>query len=348
MRIGFPNPRTDSGLFLCSIRASESKRAIYNCSILDSQRTILKTIDQIQVLRLWNSSTPLYSELRRGFGGFYYLIWNHKGIIVDPGLNFVDIFSRQFRTINDIDHVIVTHDHPDHCEGLSNIVTLLHEFNENKRRPHVIRFAVSRGTYSKYASLFRKRKLKRYVKKLVPSRTFRLSPDIAVSTIKNKHREISSRSNGVGLKFFLKYGTSSTYSFGITSDTGYFTGLSNFYDRVSMLILHIGTLEDFGSGKLLGNHLGFRGIVLMLTKMVKPPNLALVSEWGQELFHTRKDIGEHLQKYIPNTKILPADFLFRLSIPDHKVYIEQDDRFALASNVFVSNDYGSKLRYKAI
>jgi len=305
-------------------------------------------MSQIQILRLWNSSTPLYSELRRGWGGFYYLIWNHKGIIIDPGFDFVDIFERQFRTVNDIDYVIVTHDHPDHCEGLSNIVTLLHEFNESRRRPHVIRFTVSRGTYSRYASFFRRKNLKRYVTKLVPSQTFTLCPDITVSTIKNKHREISSRSNGIGLRFLLKYDALSAYSFGITSDTTYHTSLSNFYDGLNMLILHIGTLEDFNSGKLLRNHLGFRGIVLMLTKMMNPPKLALVSEWGEELSGMRKEIGKHLQKYIPKTKILPADFLFRLSIPDNKVYIEQDGRFAPASNTFVSDDYGSRLRYKAI
>lgn len=277
-------------------------------------------------------------------GGCYYIIWNHKGIVVDPGFDFVKVFDRQSRTLEDIDAVIVTHDHPDHCEGVADILTLLHELNEKKAPLHQIRFAVSRGTYLKYASIFRKNLLKNSVTRLSPNKTYTVLPGVTVSTIKNKHREIHCKGNGIGVKFYLSNLTFN-YSFGITSDTGYNPSLPVFYDGTDMLIAHIGTLEDFSSSGLMSTHLGFRGIVLLLRSMTKPPSLALVSEWGEELHKMRKTIGEHIEKHVSTTHVLPADLSFILSIPDNKIYIEQDDQFALAKNTFVSNDYGDRLRY---
>jgi ribonuclease BN (tRNA processing enzyme) len=274
------------------------------------------------------------------------VIWNHKGILVDPGFDFVQIFERELRSIEDVDLVVVSHDHPDHCDGVSDLLTLLHEVNESRKTPHIIHFAVSPGTYSKYQSLFRRTDIKKHVTKLVPDSKFNLLPEITVSTIRNKHKEICQKGDGLGLRFSLASGPK-IYALGITSDTGYHSRLSKFYDGVDTLIVHIGTLEKPHSRGLLANHLGFRGIVRTLRGMSSPPALTLVSEWGEELWGMRKEIAEHLENHVGNTHVLPADLSLTLLIPQDEIYVEEDEIYVPSKDVFVSDDYGDRLRYKA-
>jgi glyoxylase-like metal-dependent hydrolase (beta-lactamase superfamily II) len=49
--------------------------------------------------------------------------------VIDPGYDFLNILNRKDLKlgIQDIDMVIITHDHPDHCAELENIITLLYE-----------------------------------------------------------------------------------------------------------------------------------------------------------------------------------------------------------------------------
>lgn len=120
--------------------------------------TLNNTPNQLIFIKRWNSSTPLYSDTKITFGGGYFLIWNHHGIVIDPVYDFIELFRDEF-SIEDINVVIVTHDHPDHCEDLPRILTVLREFNEDKDKPHRISFYVSYGVFFRYYILFQNEEL---------------------------------------------------------------------------------------------------------------------------------------------------------------------------------------------
>jgi ribonuclease BN (tRNA processing enzyme) len=89
------------------------------------------------VLRRWQSFNPIIprphgADLARAHvpGGGYFLVWNNKGIAIDPGFNFIQNLYDEGFSIEDIDAVIITHAHIDHDNELSNILTLLFEWNE--------------------------------------------------------------------------------------------------------------------------------------------------------------------------------------------------------------------------
>ena len=62
------------------------------------------------VLRKWNSFTPAIpsAEDERSLGGGYFVWHKGKGIVIDPGYNFIENFYDAGCRICDIDTVIIT------------------------------------------------------------------------------------------------------------------------------------------------------------------------------------------------------------------------------------------------
>lgn len=71
------------------------------------------------MLKGLSSSTPLllnYADNTNMYsGGGFYLRWNGKGIVIDPGYQFVKNMQEYGITVMDIDAVIITHEHLDHA-----------------------------------------------------------------------------------------------------------------------------------------------------------------------------------------------------------------------------------------
>lgn len=93
----------------------------------------LKTINKsnnnfLMVLRRWNSFSPLISD--SSSGGGYFLRWCGKGIIIDPGINFLNNFFKNGFGIDYIDAIIITHAHIDHSADFESLLTLIFEYNE--------------------------------------------------------------------------------------------------------------------------------------------------------------------------------------------------------------------------
>lgn len=86
----------------------------------------------LMVLRRWNSYTPaMLTDLESNVGGGYFINWKGKGIVIDPGFDFLDNFFKENLIIDNIDAVIITHAHIDHCNDFESLLTLIYEFNEN-------------------------------------------------------------------------------------------------------------------------------------------------------------------------------------------------------------------------
>ncbi|MDH4222875.1 MAG: MBL fold metallo-hydrolase, partial [candidate division Zixibacteria bacterium] len=88
--------------------------------------------NKLIVLRRWQSTNPKIPkpDEYRLRGGGYFLFWQNKGIVIDPGYDFIQNFYDEGFSLSDIDAVVVTHSHPDHDDDLSTLTTLIREWNE--------------------------------------------------------------------------------------------------------------------------------------------------------------------------------------------------------------------------
>jgi hypothetical protein len=93
------------------------------------------------ILQRYNSFTPAlprrdeeeFPDAEVIKGGGYYLRWKGKGIVIDPGFNFIENLVSADLSIGDIDAVMITHGHNDHYIDLDPILTLLYQFNESTK-----------------------------------------------------------------------------------------------------------------------------------------------------------------------------------------------------------------------
>ncbi|MBF0552986.1 MAG: tetratricopeptide repeat protein [Nitrospirae bacterium] len=84
-----------------------------------------------EVLRRWNSYTPIIANnYHISKGGGYFLKVGGKGIVIDPGLNFIDNFQGSGHSFCEIDFVLISHAHNDHTADFESILTLLYKYND--------------------------------------------------------------------------------------------------------------------------------------------------------------------------------------------------------------------------
>ena len=343
----FPDATLDPAIFVHASRAQEEKRKVQHNPLLARGRTIDRADSQLTVFRLWNSATPLYSDKLRSNGGGYFLTWRNHGVVIDPGFDFISQFGVR-HSIDDIDVVIVTHDHPDHCEDLARIVTLLKEVNEGRANPHRVHFYLSYGTFFKHNFVFQNEEIAQYTiveKVLPPCHRSLAQGDLSVRFTRTYHKEILGDDTGFGLRLNLEAAEGKPCEIGITGDTAFSPDLATAFEGVDLLIAHLGTLEDLHERALLSSHLGYRGI-LELVRRMSVCRRVLVSEWGEEVCGMRKAICESIKRYVPNTHILPTDLLMRIRLPQCDVYIEDDGAFVPFDGTYVDEDFGSKLVFK--
>jgi hypothetical protein len=87
-------------------------------------------------MRRYSSPFPLLPRPSafRALGGGYFLRLHQNdstqdapyGVVVDPGVDFVENLYRSGYSLGDIDMIVITHDHVDHLGGLDPLLSLLH------------------------------------------------------------------------------------------------------------------------------------------------------------------------------------------------------------------------------
>lgn len=113
-------------------------------------------------LRRWQSYTPALSapqKVSRG-GGYFVFRCGSKGkvvtgVVIDPGIYFLENFLEEGFSIQDIDAVLLTHSHIDHRDDLESILTLIHEAAKNKA-PKNIKMVVTKGCWDDIGAMIRR------------------------------------------------------------------------------------------------------------------------------------------------------------------------------------------------
>jgi ribonuclease BN (tRNA processing enzyme) len=330
--------------------------------------------NELRVLRRWNSHTPM---LQYSYGGGYLLRWKGKGTVIDPGVTFLDIFQQPHpleglnkpHRMQDIDLVVVTHDHADHCEDVGMLLVFLHNYNKWRKKkglpPHIVDFAQSLGAHFRSVILLDNANTRQSVHAIdvppppssppaapptQPADPLRLRTKyhMELKEISADHTEVLGSQSALGFRISLLGGTR-PFIYCDTGDTKYHTNLADKYLGADLLLLHVGTMHGPN-----GEHLCFDGVVNIL-KIIEQnvgrhgrPKLVLLGEWGEEFRcpDSRKECAA-LAKEFANYQgpVLPADLGMRINLDDDcSVWCPTANRWVPPDQVEI-DDWGQWIEY---
>jgi len=305
------------------------------------------------VLKRWNSYSPILSSSDNpSMGGGYFLSWQGKGIVVDPGISYVRNMVECGLRFADIDAVFVTHAHIDHCADFEPLLTLLYEYNKNRRSKKHLDIFMNLGALRKFSGWVPMRSQELRLHALEPESIRRLETTygFSVQIVPARHDEVLATEYAVGLIFSLGEGC----RIGITGDTGWDPALGEYYLGCRLLVPHIGSIktQEFSTpGYLYPNHLGIRGLTALVETVA--PEIVLISEFGEEFsgalrVEVAKAIASVMRQRVRREMCcLPADVGLKLRLPDFRVQVLDDagkERWISASDVRAQVASGDKDR----
>jgi L-ascorbate metabolism protein UlaG (beta-lactamase superfamily) len=282
----------------------------------------------LRVLRKFGSYTPLMDLTSQAPGGGYYLCIGGKGIIIDPGYNFIRNFRSASYTLKDIDAIFVTHAHDDHMADLIGLNSLLFRRQPSNQREDHVELYWSKGAKQFFSgSGIGKRTDKNFF--LVETGVLEHPPEpptspsvrlnrenIDIWNLPTKHQDLVEM-KAIGLAMRIRRSVNEHATFVFSSDTGWFDGLKPHYEPFrgcDLLLLHIGSIHPNEvlildpsvkeEGYLYPKHLGLIG-AFRLIEFVQP-KMVLIGEYGEELGGLEDEVAMILQHFFPHIPIRPA------------------------------------------
>jgi tetratricopeptide (TPR) repeat protein len=311
------------------------------------------------VLRRWNSYTPrMLTPTESNLGGGYFLHWKGKGIVIDPGFDFLDNFFNNGLLIYDIDAVIITHAHVDHCSDFESLLALIFEYNEKNAQKKKIDVFMNLGAMKKFIGWIpiyeaeEDAKINR-IYPLEVGITYDLGDYIRIRATKAIHDEVLCKAYSVGLIFELSgengYTKSDPFKIGYTSDTRHDKVVEEQYEGVDIIVPHLGSIDenDFKIGddmvKRDENHLMLAGVISTIYK--SKAKLAIISEFGEELGEERVTIVGALNGVFRRygmARCLTGDVGLKVKIPDLTIKCHYCKGYFDAKDMFESIDPENK------
>lgn len=279
------------------------------------------------VLKGWSSATPLFGSHEGGLinecrGGGYFLKWQGKGIVVDPGLDFVRNFDEAGFNFREIDVVIVSHNHTDHNQDLRPIDDIMYElrrrsdhdvYNEikyylitDKDTKNSIKFDPPRAAHRKELKCFKidgaspsKNKIDLRKEGKIP---------IVIKYFKAKHGG-ANHAVGIILDLYNDSMKKRLLSIGMSCDTEFFKGLCN-KDKLGACDLLVAHISQPDSKELTDEkhfkkgHLGYRGTAKLIQN--SGARLNLVSEFWGGKGDLRIELTQGLRQLCDDKMIFPG------------------------------------------
>ncbi|MFI3213756.1 MAG: MBL fold metallo-hydrolase [Eubacteriales bacterium] len=251
----------------CHIDQNKTMKEIYQEHFAGGSYK-LKNRSFLMILKGYSSSTPFfYSALTTHFhqqvikGGGLYIKWLGTGLVIDPGINFMDNFHRAGLQIKDIDCIIVTHNHIDHNGDLTTIDDLAAQFS------HVtIVLYADNNTLTEVSGRLKKIS-KANTKTIHNMKSFFLGKnnEIEIEPICSKHIQNEKgeylENASYAIKIKLLQSEKIQVQIGFTSDTIYFEELGKKFLDCRYVIANISETnkEDYNLKVHKKTHLGFYG-----------------------------------------------------------------------------------------
>lgn len=273
-------------------------------------------------LKGWSSSTPEFS-LGKNIsdklfkGGGLYIRWQNKGIVIDPGINFMENFHNYELYAQDINYVIVTHNHIDHNCDLNTIIDLDYQLGLK------LHYYLDESTYIECVRLSENPQFKKRIHCI----SFPTSKDIYEKEIyKNKADLLAFKTKhnctgSYGIKLTLKGEKSIVISY--TSDTAFFPQLVNHLENSNIIIANFSETnkDDLFLREYKTEHLGLKGCHSILKELKHKPNIFFLSEFWGGMGDIRIEISKRLKSLQKKSiTVIPSDIGMICKIPDLKIY----------------------------
>lgn len=314
---------------------SENSQFYYYLSTYRNVKEYRKINNTLICLKGFSSTTPtIYSATFKNActGGGIYLNIGGYGIVIDPGIGFVDSMHKQGIFIEDINAVIITHNHLDHNADLNTISALQYDLNSYYSKTvlfynsffhrvtcknHQIAWLLDESTKNNVGkNIGECNLLSEYIKEK------ELNNKVKLSVIKTQHIKNESSTYGIKLKIENE---EKDIVIGYTSDTKYFEKLSEYYNDVDILIFNISDIyeKDVQGKKSKNSHLGYDGSVNLLKNTKCSPRLAIASEFccsnGDYRTRVARKIVEQVAKQ-RNTNLLPGEIGLKVDLDNLEIY----------------------------
>lgn len=325
---------------------------------------LLKPVNQeennfLMVLRRWNSYTPtMITDTDSNLGGGYFIYWKGKGIVIDPGFDFLENLFNNHLKISHINAVVITHAHIDHCVDFESILTLIYEYNDRREND-----ASPKKRIDVYANLGALKKFLGWIHLNEPvesSQINRIIPlergmqydledyDIKLTATTAEHPEVLSKDYAIGLILDLCNNMEPILKIGYTSDTKWSKNVVQQYESVDVIVAHLGSIneDDFKSDDekegIKENHLMLTGVISTIYK--SKAKLAIVSEFGEELGVHRLDLVKAINSVFSKhgCRCLTGDVGLMVDLPDLKI------RCCDCSNLVNYEDIVERIRAKKL
>jgi len=296
----------------------------------------------LTILKGYSSSTPFfYPALREHFhnipikGGGIYIKWHGTGIVIDPGINFMENLHIAGLSIKDIDVIIVTHNHIDHNGDLA----IIDDFASQLDKKDISLYMDKKTEQEFVRGLINFAEDNRHGLDLTLNSNIEFpvgsKRDILVKVIPTKHI----------LKGDGKYDLNATYAvkislkendivkaiIGFTSDTIYLDELSEAFVDCDYVIANISETnqDDYLKKIPKKQHLGYSGCLKLIEQcnkkriaegtypvVVEKPRY-IISEFWAGKGDVRKELVRRLRKETGYDYIYPGDIgmLFFLDQP---------------------------------
>ena len=283
-----------------------------NCN----QKLTNKIDNSLIILKGLSSSSPyilnsIYS-FKHFTGGGIYLRYNNYGIVIDPGYGFVETMCKFGISIQDIDAIIITHNHIDHTNDMRILEDLNHQFQPPR---HIISWYIDSMTND---LLYRGFNPNYNACKIINSSVFNIEEKVtdSISFTPFKTEHIISNNPGdydentFGMVLKLNVPSKPPIKIGYTSDTRYFDGLESYFEKCDIIVANISGIyyDDYLLTKQKDKHLGYRGCYYLLQRLHNLPTIFIISEFWSGISDLRFDVCKALSSELgKETKILPGD-----------------------------------------
>lgn len=319
---------------------SDSGQFYYYLSAYKTVKLYRRINNTLICLKGFSSTTPaIYSATFEDTctGGGLYLNVDGFGIVIDPGIGFVDSMHRHGIFIEDINAVIVTHNHLDHNADVGTISALLydtnryydrqvkfykHFFDGIKNKSHGISWWLDESTQAVNKGIISESTL------LSQCDTWtEVSDKVSLMTIETKHMK-DKKSYGVKCKIRLE---DNEIIMGYTSDTKFFTEIADFMAECDIVIFNVSDIyeKDVRGIKQKNSHLGYDGSLNLLQGDAQKFRLAIASEFccsnGDYRMRVSRKLNEHMRKR-RQTYIIPGEVGLKVDIQSGGIYCSRCKR----------------------
>ena len=310
--------------------------------------------DFVHTLQGWDStlldtipnslSTSQFLKKHSLTQGGVFIRWKGKGIVINPGPNFLNNFHEAGYFVNAIDYVIVTRSEPCYYEDLDAIHSLNYQRNTLAESLHVISYYLNPSAYRELSSKLHPR-FKEERNTVNCLEVFYHSPELETIQLSDEHKfsyfanQKDESDCQIGLRFELSDGD-------YTQIVSYLSGLpwnSIFTSHLRESALVIGAfenthLDDVNKVKFNTDSLGFNGSSTLIEEL--SPKLFITCEFSGKEGDIRMDVAKKLREEIAyskqgSTNVLPADKTLLLNLRNLQVRCSINKNFVSSGQIQV-------------